>query len=39
MIYKDSFTGTKIHRPELDKLLKELKDGDTLMVCKLNRIA
>lgn len=39
VIYKDSFTGTKIHRPELDKLLKELKDGDTLIVCKLDRIA
>ena len=38
-IYSDAFTGTKTHRPELDKLLKVLKDGDTLIVTKLDRIA
>lgn len=38
-IYADSFTGTKINRPELDKLLKALKSGDTLIVTKLDRIA
>lgn len=38
-IYKDSFTGTKIERPEFDKLLNELQDGDTLIVTKLDRVA
>lgn len=38
-IYQDSFTGTKILRPEFDKLLKKLQPGDTLMVTKLDRIA
>lgn len=35
----DSFTGTKMTRPEFDKLLKELKAGDTLVVAKLDRFA
>lgn len=39
VIYKDSFTGTKKHRPELDKLLSVVKEGDTLVVTKLDRIA
>lgn len=39
VIYSDAFTGTKSHRPELDKLLKELKRGDMLIVTKLDRIA
>ncbi len=38
-IYSDSFTGTKIDRPQLDKLLSILNDGDTLVVTKLDRIA
>lgn len=38
-IYKDAFTGKKNVRPELEKLLKELKENDTLMVTKLDRIA
>lgn len=38
-IYSDAFTGTKSHRPELDKLLKALQPGDTLIVTKLDRIA
>lgn len=38
-IYKDSFTGTKAHRPELDKLLEVIGDGDTLIVTKLDRMA
>lgn len=37
-IYKDVFTGTKKSRPELNKLLSELKSGDTLIVCKLDRL-
>ena len=38
-IYMDAFTGTKSSRPELDKLLKTVQDGDTLIVTKLDRIA
>lgn len=38
-LYCESFTGTKKHRPELDKLMTVLKDGDTLIVTKLDRIA
>lgn len=38
-IYFESFTGTKKSRPELDKLLAVLEDGDTLVVTKLDRVA
>lgn len=38
-IYSDAFTGTKINRPEFDKLIAKLQPGDTLVVCKLDRIA
>lgn len=38
-IYTDSFTGTKANRPEFDKLLKEIKSGDILIVTKLDRFA
>lgn len=38
-IYIDGFTGTKLERPEFEKLLKELKAGDTLIVTKLDRFA
>lgn len=39
VIYSDSFTGTKKHRPNLDRMLAEVKSGDTVMVTKLDRIA
>lgn len=39
IIYTDSFTGTKIERPQFGKLLKVLKAGDTLVVAKLDRFA
>lgn len=39
IIYIDSFTGTKMDRPELDKLLSKLQAGDTLIVTKLDRFA
>lgn len=39
IIYMDAFTGTKSHRPELDKLLAILQEGDTLIITKLDRIA
>lgn len=38
-IYKDSFTGTKTDRPEFNKLLNMLQQGDTLIVTKLDRFA
>ena len=38
-IFMDSFTGTKLERPEFSKLLDLLKSGDTLIVCKLDRFA
>ena len=38
-IFYESFTGTKKHRPELDKLMSVLKEGDTLVATKLDRIA
>ena len=38
-IVKEVFTGTKTVRPEFTKLLAKLKDGDTLMVTKLDRLA
>lgn len=38
-IYVDSFTGTKMERPELDKLPAKLQDGDTLIVTRLDRFA
>lgn len=38
-IFADAFTGKKAHRPELDKLLSILKENDTLIVTKLDRIA
>ena len=38
-IYADAFTGTKSHRPELDKLMKLMQAGDTMVVTKLDRIA
>lgn len=39
-IVVDHYTGTKVNdRPEFGKLLKELKEGDTLIVTKLDRFA
>ena len=38
-IYADAFTGTKVHRPELDKLMTVMQSGDTMVVTKLDRIA
>lgn len=38
-IYSDSFTGTKMERPEFTKLLDVLQAGDTLIVTKLDRFA
>ena len=38
-IFTDAFTGTKTDRPEFDKLITEIKSGDTLVVTKLDRFA
>ena len=38
-IFKDVYTGVKADRPNFKKLLKILKDGDTLVVTKLDRFA
>ncbi len=38
-IFSDVFSGAKNHRPELDRLLKIIQPGDTLIITKLDRIA
>ena len=38
-LFFDTYTGKVTDRPELDKMLKVLKKGDTLVVTKLDRIA
>ncbi|MGB3160378.1 MAG: recombinase family protein [Carnobacterium sp.] len=38
-IYSEKVSGKSIDRKQLDKLLKELKAGDTLIVTKMDRIA
>lgn len=38
-IYSEKFTGTKADRPQIQELLSILKDGDTLVVTKLDRLA
>lgn len=38
-ILEEQFTGTKTDRPVLNKLIKELQEGDTLIVTKLDRLA
>lgn len=38
-IYSEKFTGTKADRPKFNELLAQLKEGDTLVVTKLDRFA
>ena len=38
-VYSDAFTGTVTDRPELDRLMVQMQDGDTIVVTKLDRIA
>lgn len=38
-IFSDTYTGTTTDRPELKRLLSELKEGDGVVVTKLDRIA
>lgn len=37
-IYTDIFTGTKLDRPQFEKLMNDLNAGDTLVVTKLDRL-
>jgi len=39
IIYSEQFTGTTIQRPIFNKAIEELNPGDTLVVCKLDRLA
>ena len=39
IIYQEQYTGTKTDRPVFNKVLNELKKGDTLVVTKLDRLA
>jgi Site-specific recombinases, DNA invertase Pin homologs len=38
-VIKEQFTGTTTKRPKFDELIEDLKDGDTLIVTKLDRFA
>jgi len=38
-IFREHFSGTKGDRPQLDQLLADVRDGDTVVVTSLNRIA
>jgi len=38
-VYSEKFTGTKADRPQLQEVLTLLKEGDTLVVTKLDRLA
>lgn len=38
-IFQEKFSGTKRNRPELEKLLEQLREGDVVIVWKLDRIA
>lgn len=38
-IYSEKFTGTQTDRPELQRLLSDIQEGDTLKVTKLDRLA
>ena len=38
-IYTDTFTGTKMDRPEWDRLRAQLRRGDVLIVTRLDRLA
>ena len=39
VIYQEKFTGTKMDRPVFNELLDNIKEGDTLVVTKLDRLA
>ncbi len=37
-IYKEKISSAKEHRPELEKALDQLREGDTLVVWRLDRL-
>ena len=39
IIYSEQFTGTTTQRPIFNKVIEKLNPGDTLVVCKLDRLA
>lgn len=39
IIYEDVYSGASMNRPEFDRLCNEVQAGDTIVVCKLDRIA
>lgn len=39
VVIDEQFSGSTVHRPEFEKLLTKLKEGDTLMVTKLDRLS
>ena len=39
IIIEETFTGKTMERPKFQKLLEMLEEGDTLVVCKLDRFA
>ncbi|MRG86713.1 recombinase family protein [Salinibacillus xinjiangensis] len=39
VVYQEAFTGTKRNRPQFNAVLSKLKNGDTLVVTKLDRFA
>ena len=38
-IFSDAFTGTVTERPELDRLMTQMRFSDTMVVTKLDRIS
>ena len=38
-VVPEQYTGKTTHRPEFEKLKARMKEGDTLMVCKIDRFA
>jgi len=38
-IFEEKISGAKKSRPELERLLDKIREGDTLIVCKLDRLA
>ena len=39
VIFEETYSGTTVDRPEFNKLMKEIKSGDKLIVTKLDRLA
>src|SRR5262249_250057 len=37
-IYREKISGAKTDRPELGKLMRRLEEGDTVIVCRLDRL-